>query len=135
MKLITKFIILLASILVIGAGNAKAQNPTFTVNWSGCHIQVSDSYYKLTYAIIDISLGAPVVGPLEIYPIDQNSSSYTVNIPNWDCNQSIETKNYFIIVQVELIKDTNYCTGDARSNTLTCAELYDNISLNVPMNY
>lgn len=135
MKSTTKFIILLASILVIGVGNAKAQNPTFTVNWSGCHIQINDSYYKITYAIIDISLGAPVVGPNIITNIDQSLSSYFIEIPNWDCNQSIETEDYFILVQVELIKDNGYCSGDARSSTLTCAELYDNITINVPMDY
>lgn len=134
MKSTTKFIILLASILLIGASTVKAQNPTFTVNWSGCHIQINDSYYKITYAIWDISLGAPVVGPTELN-VDQALSSQAIEISNWDCNQSIEIKNYIIIVQVELIKDNEYCSGDARSSTLTCAELYDNIVINVPMDY
>jgi hypothetical protein len=131
----TKFIILFATVLLIGIGTTKAQNPTFTVNWSGCNIQVSGSYFQLTYTIWDISTQSPAFDPVVITGIDQTVSSYQVFVTNWDCNQSLETKNYLIIVQVALIKDANYCAGDVRSNTLTCAELYDNITLNVPMDY
>ena len=135
-----KLLTICAILAFLGLSKSYAQNPEFIANWSGCDLQVTDSYYQLTWAIWDISLGQVVatnqgVNPPLTYSQDVNSA-YVNCGPAWDCNQSSETKNYILIVQVELLKDEEYCSGTARTNPLTCNELYSyNTTVNILMCY
>lgn len=122
----------------LGLSNSYGQDPSFKATWSGCNLQVSESHYELTWAIWDISLDEVVATnqdtPL-IYLQSVNSANVDC-ITSWDCNQSSETKNYILIVQVELLKDAEYCSGIGRSNPLTCSELYNyNTTVKVLMTY
>lgn len=117
---------------------AQAQYVSFEVAWSGCNVQITGSEYFVQYAIYNT-----ITGSFEVTPTWHDGSfqhtvpSGVIEIDNWDCNQADTVPYLYIFVYVELRKDgIVYCSGNGRSNKLTCIEMYDSATtINVNMGY
>jgi hypothetical protein len=135
MKTISKLLLSLAFILLIGS-SAKAQEPNFTVNWNSyCEVQSQDSYYKVTWALVYIPTQTSVKNG-DVTGISLLNSSQLIEIIGWDCNIDEFPLNYRILVQVDRYQnddETISCTGQARSSAIRCSELYDG-SVTIPVN-
>lgn len=127
-----RIISLLAFLFVVGT--SVYSQTSFTVEWNGCKVTSDSSRYNITFAVYNTTTSTYVILPTTISNILPSASSWVIPL-SYDCNQA-DTKPYiYIFVRVEL-KDgdgNTYCTGDARSDLLTCAEMYGSTTITVNM--
>ena len=138
MKTFFKTALFLIFSLALGMNTVLAQDPSFIVAWNPCEVQVTGSNYYVQYSIYDVEQQSFVVNPTWYgQHFSQYLSSGTIQLDFWDCNQNVEKPVYYLFIYVVLRKDgVDYCTGSARSDLLTCYELYNNTTtLTVNMVY
>ncbi len=136
MKSISKLLLSLAILLLIGI-SAKAQYPSFIVDWNPCELQVTGSEYHVKYAIYNTTTSTFVIPETNHPTTFLHTSPYgeIYSTVAWSCNQQDTEPYLYIFVEVELIKgdDDPYCVGSARSSLLTCEEIY-NLTTTITVN-
>lgn len=125
MKKLAKSVMLLFLCLTFVI-NSNAQDPNFTIKWDGCDLGTTNYSHSVTYAIVDVTTNSVVAGPYNeevLYPY----VSCPATVYNWDCDQTIETKHYMLVIHVEYWDENGnvICSGDLRTNILPCSDLYN----------
>ena len=140
MKTFFKRALFLMFSLALGMNTTLAQsNPFFYIAWNGCKVETSNSTYKINYAIIEVP-GPTVVVPLLLSPLTATAfeNFIPVTISTWNCDQSSETYQYILYATVKLYapgESEPYCSGELRTNAMSCSDLYDGLTFTVNMNY
>lgn len=139
MNKIYKLLATAAIIMTLGLNTSFAQtNPNFLIEYSGCELLSTLYTTSITYIIVEIPNGGTpsvVVGP------NSNTISYPdfgwdEIVEDWDCDQSPDKIQYMIIIQVDRLDENGIvvCSGELRTDTMPCDELYNGNTYTVALN-
>jgi hypothetical protein len=139
MNKIFKLLATAAICLTLGLNTSFAQtDPNFLIEYSGCELSSTLYTTAITYVIVEIpdsGTSSVVVGP----------NSNTISYPNfgweeivdeWGCDQSTDKIQYMIIIQVDRLDENGIvvCSGELRTDTMPCDELYNGNTYTVILN-
>jgi hypothetical protein len=125
--------------MTIGLNTSFAQtDPNFTIDYSGCELSSTLYTTAITYVIVEIPNGGTasvVVGP-NSNTISYPNFGWPVTVTAWDCDQNTDKFQYMIIIQVDRLDENGnvICSGELRTSTMPCDELYNGNTYTVILN-